>query len=57
MRRLCPFGAASNESDRLGRAFVNSAVQSVCAEEELRQRFRAHPQEQFYYERFWDKLN
>jgi hypothetical protein len=53
---LFAFGAGSNESDRLSRAFVKAAVQSICAEEELRQRFRTHPQEKLYYEQSWDKL-
>jgi hypothetical protein len=57
IRRLFAFGAGSNESDRLSRAFVKAAIQSVCAEEELRQRFRAHTQERLYYERSWDKLD
>jgi hypothetical protein len=58
IRRLFAFGAASSgEGDRLGRAFVKAAVQSVYAEAELRQRFKEHPQEKLYYERFWSTLN
>jgi len=56
MRRLFAFGAGSSEGDKLGRAFVKFAVQSVYAEAELRQRFQEHPQEKLYYERFWDTL-
>jgi hypothetical protein len=57
IRRFFALAAGSSEGDRLGRAFVKAAVQSVCAEEELRQRFREHPQEKLYYEGFWNKLN
>ncbi len=56
IRRLFAVGSGSGESDRLGRAFVKAAVQCVCAEAELRQRFKEHPQEKFYYERYWDAL-
>jgi len=57
IRRVFGFAGGSSEGDRLGRAFVKAAVQSVCAEEELRQRFREHPEEKAYYQGFWDKLN
>jgi hypothetical protein len=57
IRRMFGLAAGSSEGDRLGRAFVKAAVQAVCAEEELRGRFRAHPQEKLYYEGFWNKLN
>jgi hypothetical protein len=53
MRRLFGFGASSSEADKLGRAFVKFAVQSIYAEAELRQRFREHAEEKLYYERFW----
>jgi hypothetical protein len=56
IRRFFALADGSGPSDRLGRAFVKAAVQSVCAEAELRQRFKEHPQEKLYYERFWDAL-
>jgi len=56
MRRLFAFGAGSSEADKLGRAFVKFAVQSLYAESELRQRFQEHPEERLYYERFWDTV-
>jgi hypothetical protein len=56
IRRLFAFGAGSSEGDRLGRAFVKAAVQSVYAEAELRDCFKEHHQEKVYYERFWDAL-
>jgi hypothetical protein len=56
IRRLFAVGAGSGESDRLGRAFVKAAVQSLFAEAELRERFKEHPQEKLYYERFWSTL-
>jgi hypothetical protein len=56
IRRLFAFGVGSSEGDRLGRASVKAAVQSVYAEAELRDRFKEHPQEKVYYERFWDAL-
>src|SRR5258708_3346899 len=57
IRRFFALAAGASGGDRLGRAVVKAAVQSVCAEEELRQRFREHPQEKLYYERAWDKLS
>jgi hypothetical protein len=56
MRRLFGFGASSSEADKLGRAFVKFAVQSIYAESELRLRFNEHPEERLYYERFWDTV-
>jgi hypothetical protein len=56
MRRLFAFGGGSSEGDRLGRAFVKFAVQSIYAESELRERFKEHPEEKAYYERFWDTV-
>jgi hypothetical protein len=53
MRRLFAFGASSSEADKFGRAFVKFAVQSIYAESELRERFKEHPEEKHYYERFW----
>jgi hypothetical protein len=57
IRRIFSLGAASGEGDRLGRAFVKAAVQAVYTEAELRQRFKAYPQEKLSYESFWDTLS
>jgi hypothetical protein len=57
IRRIFSLGAGSGEGERLGRAFVKSAVQAICAEAELRQRFKEHPQERLSYEGFWDTLS
>ena len=46
-----------SEGERLGRAFVKAVVQAICAEAELRQRFREHPQDKLTYEGFWDTLS
>jgi hypothetical protein len=57
MRRVFALGAGSGEGERLGRAFVKAAVQAICAESDLRQRFKEHPQDKLTYEGFWDTLS
>ena len=56
IRRIFALGAGSGEGERLGRAFVKFAVQAICAEAELRQRFKEHPQEKHSYEAFWELI-
>jgi hypothetical protein len=57
MRQVFALGAGSSEGERLGRAFVKAVVQAICAEAEVRQRFKEHPQDKLTYEAFWNTLS
>jgi hypothetical protein len=46
----------SQEGAELSKKFVETFVKSVCAEEELRQHFKEHPDERNHYETFWNSV-
>jgi hypothetical protein len=51
-----PSEHSSQEGGELCRAFVKSSVQSIYAEEKLRQHFEKHPGEARSYKDFWGRI-